>query len=84
MSFKQHRGPIHLLLTDVVMPKIDGSALYNRLVRQRPELKVLYVSGYTENAIVRHGVLKPGVHFLHKPFTALTLARKAREVLDTP
>jgi two-component system, cell cycle sensor histidine kinase and response regulator CckA len=83
-SFKQHRGPIHLLLTDVVMPKIDGSALYNRLIRQRPELKVLYVSGYTENAIVRHGVLKPGVHFLQKPFTALTLARKAREVLDTP
>jgi len=83
-SCEQHRGPIHLLLTDVVMPKIDGSALYNRLVRQRPELKVLYVSGYTENAIVHHGVLKPGVHFLHKPFTALMLARKARDVLDTP
>jgi len=82
-SFEQHRVPIHLLVTDVVMPRIDGSALYNQIARQRPELKVLYVSGYTENAIVHHGILKPGVHFVHKPFTALTLARKAREILDT-
>lgn len=82
-SSEQYHGTIHLLVTDVVMPKIDGSALYNRLAHERPELKVLYVSGYTENAIVHHGVLKPGVHFLQKPFTALTLARKAREVLDT-
>jgi two-component system cell cycle sensor histidine kinase/response regulator CckA len=83
-SFEKHQETIHLLLTDVVMPKIDGGALYARLSRQRPELKVLYVSGYTENAILHHGVLKPGVHFLNKPFTAESLARKVREVLDTP
>ncbi|MBI4962842.1 MAG: PAS domain S-box protein [Desulfomonile tiedjei] len=81
-SFEQYNRPIHLLLTDVVMPKVNGSVLYSRLTQQNPELKVLYVSGYTENAIVRHGVLKPGVNFLQKPFTALTLARKVREVLD--
>jgi FixJ family two-component response regulator len=73
---------IDVLLTDVVMPGASGPALTRRLVEQRPALKVIYMSGYTEEAIVQHGVLKPGIAFLHKPFTSETLGRKIRDVLD--
>jgi len=70
-----------VLLTDVVMPGTSGPALSQQLVDQRPELTVIYMSGYTEDAITHHGVLKPGIEFLHKPFTAETLARKISDAL---
>jgi two-component system cell cycle sensor histidine kinase/response regulator CckA len=67
---------------DVVIPGMDGRELTNRLKSSHPEMKVLYMSGYTDNAIVHHGVLKKGMNFIQKPFTIDELARKVREVLD--
>jgi PAS domain S-box-containing protein len=75
-------GRIDLLLTDVVMPQMSGRELADRIENSRPGLKVLFASGYTEDAIVRHGVLEPGVSFLQKPFSLATLGQKIREVLD--
>jgi two-component system cell cycle sensor histidine kinase/response regulator CckA len=79
----EHQTPIHLLLTDVVMPQMNGKQLADRLLVGRPELKVLFMSGYTDSVIVKHGVLEPGVHFLHKPFTPAGLSSRIREVLDS-
>ena len=73
---------IHLLLTDVIMPEINGRELANHLRGRNPAIRVLYVSGYTENVIGERGVLEPGIHFLQKPFTPAALAHKVREVLD--
>jgi PAS domain S-box-containing protein len=78
----QHAGPIDLLVTDVVMPEMGGRELAQRLTALQPGLKVLYLSGYTDDAIVHRGVLETGIAFLQKPFTADVLARKIREVLD--
>jgi two-component system, cell cycle sensor histidine kinase and response regulator CckA len=77
-----HVGDIQLVLTDVVMPGMDGATLGLELAKTRPTLKVLYMSGYTDDAIVHHGVLDAGTSFLGKPFTAADLTRKVREVLD--
>lgn len=76
-----HSGPIHLLLTDVVMPGISGRELTERLADQRSETQVVFMSGYTDDAVVRHGVLHAGVAFIQKPFTPSLLLRKVQEVL---
>jgi len=77
-----HHGDIHLLVSDVVMPRGGGFQLAQQLIAERPALRVLYVSGYTDEAIVRHGLLARGLNYLQKPFTPAVLARKVREVLD--
>ncbi|MGH2670490.1 MAG: ATP-binding protein, partial [bacterium] len=79
---RSHAGEIHLLVSDVVMPEESGVQLARQLMADRPRLRVLYISGYTDEAVVRHGLLQPGLNFLQKPFTPDVLARKVREVLD--
>ncbi|MGA8892323.1 MAG: PAS domain S-box protein [Anaeromyxobacteraceae bacterium] len=77
-----HAGAIDLLLTDVVMPQMNGRVLAERLVEKRPGTRVIYMSGYTDNAIVHHGVLARGTHFIGKPFSQADLLARVREVLD--
>jgi PAS domain S-box-containing protein len=79
---EEHAGAIHLLMTDVVMPEISGRELWKRLSALRPDLKCLYMSGYTADIITHHGVLDPGVYFLQKPFQLQVLALKLREALE--
>jgi CheY-like chemotaxis protein len=78
---REHDGPIHLLLTDVVLPKVGGRQLAEVLVTMRPDLRVIYMSGYTDNAIVHHGVLDPGTAFIEKPISPDALLKKMQEVL---
>jgi CheY-like chemotaxis protein len=78
---QEQHGPIHMLITDVVMPGMSGRELAEQLAKSHPQTKVLFLSGYTEDAIVHQGVLDPGTAFLQKPFTLQMLSRKVREVL---
>jgi YesN/AraC family two-component response regulator len=76
------KEPIHLVLTDVVMPRMNGRELVEHLISVYPEVRTLYMSGYTDDAIVQHGVLEEGVSYIQKPFTMEGLVKKVREVLD--
>jgi two-component system sensor histidine kinase EvgS len=80
--FDSHQGPVHLLVTDVVMPEMNGRELAARLRAARPELKTLFVSGYSASALAPRGVLDEGVHFLQKPFSLDDLAASVRQALD--
>lgn len=80
---RKHTGPLHLLLTDVIMPGMDGPALAKQMQGERPDIKVLFMSGYATNFIMHDGVVDPGTNFLEKPFHPRTLLNKVREVLDT-
>lgn len=80
---KQYQQPIHLLITDVIMPEMSGRDLVDQMLQLRPEMKALYMSGYTDDAIVHHGILDSDVDFIQKPFTTNSLMRKVRELLDT-
>jgi CheY-like chemotaxis protein len=82
MLCEEFKEPIHLILTDVVMPGMSGPKLADRWKASHPEIKVLYMSGYTDDAILHHGILEPGINFIQKPFNVDGLARKVREVLD--
>jgi len=75
-------GRIDLLVTDVIMPKMNGRQLAGKVTSARPDTLVLFMSGYTDDSIVHHGVLSEGVHFIQKPLTPATLLQKIREVLD--
>ncbi|MCL4233382.1 MAG: response regulator, partial [Deltaproteobacteria bacterium] len=81
-AFRDAAGAVDLLVTDVVMPRTSGAELFRRLHAIAADLPVLFISGYTEDAIVHHGVLEAGVNYLQKPFTARQIARRVREILD--
>jgi DNA-binding NtrC family response regulator len=78
-----HQGVLDLLLTDVIMPDMNGKELYEKVSSLYPGVRVLYTSGYTDDVIAHHGVIDEGVNFIEKPFTGKALAAKVREVLET-
>jgi CheY-like chemotaxis protein len=80
---RRFEGDIDLLISDVIMPRVGGRELAERLGAARPAMRVLFVSGFTDDTIARHGVLEEGVAFLQKPFTLETLSQKVREILDS-
>ncbi len=77
-----HPGDIHILLTDLVMPQMNGRELAGRIKSLRPDIKVIYMSGYTAEAVSRYGILEQGVNFIQKPLTKIVLANKLRALLD--
>jgi DNA-binding NtrC family response regulator len=79
---ERHNGEIDLLLTDVIMPGMNGRELFEITVKRHPDIKILYMSGYTDNVIAHHGVLDENTLFVQKPFTAQGLALKVREALE--
>jgi CheY-like chemotaxis protein len=82
---REHKGaPIRLVITDVIMPVMGGKVMADKLIADYPDLKILFTSGYTDDAIAHHGMLDPGVHLLLKPHTPAALARTVRELLDEP
>jgi CheY-like chemotaxis protein len=81
---QERRGSIQLLVTDILMPDVNGVELARRLTQHCPEMRVLFMSGYSEDSIVPRGVIEPGTHFLAKPFTPSALAAKVRDILDKP
>jgi FixJ family two-component response regulator len=81
---ERHDGPIHLLVTDVIMPGMSGRELADRLLVGRPNLKLLFMSGYTDAAIIHHERLDAEAPFLQKPFTPDALVRRVRDVMDQP
>jgi two-component system, cell cycle sensor histidine kinase and response regulator CckA len=81
---ERHEGPLDLLLSDVVMPRMGGPELAQELLARRPAVKVLYMSGYTDHPMVRRGVVNAGVAFLQKPFTPTVLVSRIREILESP
>jgi YesN/AraC family two-component response regulator len=82
-AFKESDGKFDLLLTDVIMPGMSGKVLAETLVAELPDLRVLYMSGYTDNVIAQQGVLDEGIFFVNKPLVPSTLSKKVREVLDS-
>ena len=80
--YKKHDGEIHLLLSDVVMPGMSGRELAEKISEQHPRMRILFMSGYTDNAIQHHGVLDSDTAFIEKPFSPVQLTGKIREVLD--
>jgi DNA-binding NtrC family response regulator len=78
----QHAGPIHLLLTDVIMPGMAGKDMIERISGRFPQIRVLYMSGYTDDIIAHRGLLEKSMFFIQKPFSVIALASKVREVLD--
>jgi DNA-binding response OmpR family regulator len=81
---RRHKGRIDLLLTDVIMPDMNGRKLAETIRAARPETRVLYMSGYPDGAIATHGMLEAGIAYLAKPFTTEAITRRVREVLDAP
>jgi DNA-binding response OmpR family regulator len=79
---QEHTGPIHLLLTDVIMPRMNGKELARQLKGSRPDVRILFMSGYTGEVVSRDGALPPGMAFLAKPFSLASLVTKVRDVLD--
>ena len=84
LACERHPGPIHLMVTDVVMPQMSGRELADRLTPLRPDMQVLFMSGYTEDALVQHGVADHSVTFLQKPFKPIELARRIYALLHPP
>jgi DNA-binding NtrC family response regulator len=80
--FASHQGRVDLLLTDVIMPGLNGRELYDELVTLQPDLKAIFMSGYTDDVIGPQGVLEEGIHFLQKPFSILTLKKLVHDVLE--